>query len=336
MALSQVIGLIILGPLAVKLIGINKALVLVMAMYATAAVLVSRLPKDIPGKIHGDARGAWERAKSELKEGARFVVGRDTVLASMINLTLIASLVMIMAMLAPGIASRVFHLSPEDAIVVFAPAGIGMLVSAVILGRWGDRMHKQRVARWGLVALGFGFAMFGLLAWRFETTNQRLALDPTSMMHMAPAGAALILTSVLLSFILGLSASGVNIVSQTVLQENTPDRLRGRVFSVQFMLNNLVGIPPMLAIGATADWLGIPTVLVGVSLMVLTVLIVTTRIQRRAANQPQQGGLTFGTTSQNELAGRPVASLLEDPHSAEPNIEPPALQLTSTPLTESR
>ena len=336
LALSQVIGLIILGPLAVKLIGITNALILVMVMYATAAVLVSRLPKDIPGKIHAGARSSWQRAKSELKEGAQFVVGRDTVLASMINLTLIASLVMIMAMLAPGIASRVFHLSPEDAIVVFAPAGIGMLVSAVILGRWGERMHKQRVARWGLVALGFGFAMFGLLAWRFETTNQRLALDPTSMMHMAPAGAALILTSVLLSFILGLSASGVNIVSQTVLQENTPDRLRGRVFSVQFMLNNLVGIPPMLAIGATADWLGIPAVLVGVSLMVVTVLIVTTRIQRRAAHQPSQESLAFSATSQDDMAGRPVVSLTDDAHIAETIIEPPVLQLTSSPLTKGR
>lgn len=336
LALSQVIGLIILGPLAVKLIGINKALILVMVMYATAALLVSRLPKDIPGKIHGDARSAWDRAKSELKEGAQFVVRRDTVLASMINLTLIASLVMIMAMLAPGIASRVFHLSPEDAIVVFAPAGIGMLVSAVILGRRGDRVHKQRVVRWGLVALSFGFAAFGLLSWRFEATNQRLALDPRSMMHMAPAGAALILASVLMSLVLGLAASGVNIVSQTTLQENTPDRLRGRVFSVQFMLNNLVGIPPMLAIGATADLLGIPVVLVGVSLMVLAVLIATTHIQRRSAKQPVQESLGLGATSQNGMAGRPAASLPGDPPNVEAIIEPSVLQLTSTPLTKSR
>ena len=89
-----------------------------------------------------------------------------------------------------------------------------------------------------------------------------------------------------MSLVLGLAASGVNIVSQTTLQENTPDRLHGRVFSVQFMLNNLVGIPPMLAIGATADGLGIPVVLIGVSLMVLAVLMVTTHIQRRAAKQP--------------------------------------------------
>ena len=155
-------------------------------------------------------------------------------------------------------------------------------------------------------------------------------------MHMAPAGAALILTSVLMSLVLGLAASGVNIVSQTTLQENTPDRLRGRVFSVQFMLNNLVGIPPMLAIGATADWLGIPVVLVGVSLMVLAVLMVTTHIQRRAAKQPMQESPGFGATNQDDVAGRPAVSLPGDPRNADGIIEPSALQLTSTPLTESR
>ena len=106
------------------------------------------------------------------------------------------------------------------------------------------------------------------------------------MMHMAPAGAALILTSVLMSLVLGLAASGVNIVSQTTLQENTPDRLRGRVFSVQFMLNNLVGIPPMLAIGATADWLGYSSAAGRGQLMVLAVLIVTTPFNDAATTSP--------------------------------------------------
>lgn len=330
LALSQVVGLIILGPLAVKLIGIENALILVMAMYAVAAVLVSRLPKDIPDRVHGDAHSSWARAKSELKEGARFVVGRSTVFAAMINLTLIASLVMILAMLAPGIASRVLHLAPEDAIVVFAPAGVGMLISALLLGRWGERIHKQRLARWGLAALSLGFALFGLLAWEFQATNQKLALDPSSVLHMAPAGAALILASVLLSLILGLAASGVNITSQTTLQENTPDGLRGRVFSVQFMLNNLVGIPPMLAIGALADWLGIPVVLLGVSLMVLAVLGVTMRIQKRPFDHVSQGPLA-------PVVPSPVPEALQidgDPP-AEASIEPPMLARAPKPSPES-
>jgi hypothetical protein len=336
LALAQVVGLIILGPLAVKLIGIENALILVMAMYGAAALLLSRLPKDVPKKVHGDAHGSWERAKSELKEGARFVVGRSTVLAAMTNLTLIASLVMILAMLAPGIASRVLHLAPEDAIVVFAPAGIGMLAAALILGRWGERIQKQRLARRGLATLSLGFALFGLLAWRFETTNQRLALDPSSMMHMAPAGAALILASVMLSLILGLAASGVNITSQTILQENTPEQLRGRVFSVQFMLNNLVGIPPMLAIGATADLLGIPAVLVGVSLMVLAVLLVTMRIQSRAGARPVRETALPAADAPGLGDGASPDSPYDPVNAAETTSDSLTIRLAATPLTESR
>lgn len=292
LALSQVIGLIILGPLAVKLIGIDAAFVVVAGMYALAALLMKELPRDEPGTARISAQGGWQRAKRDVRDGAAFVVGDRGVLASMMHLTLIASLVMVLAMLAPGIAARVFHLAPEDAIVVFAPAGIGMLLAAVLLGRWGSHMHKQHLVRIGLAAMMFGFAFFGVLAWRFQVTNQRLVLD-ASMIYLPVASAALILASITLSFFLGLAMSAVNIVSQTLLQENTPEELRGRVFSVQFMLNNLVGIPPMLAIGALADLVGIPQVLVGVSVMILLVLGLTLRMQ----GQMLRSGLRSGAGS---------------------------------------
>ena len=132
-----------------------------------------------------------------------------------------------------------------------------------------------------------GFAGFGWVAWRFQVTNLRLALD-SSMMFLPPAGAALILATIFLSFYLGLAMSGVNIVSQTTLQESTTERLRGRVFSLQFMLNNLVGIPPMLAIGGLADLIGIPQMLVGISFVVLGVLAVTTYIENRSLRRMRQ------------------------------------------------
>ena len=281
LALSQVIGLIILGPLAVKLIGVNRAFTMIAGMYLLAALLVSRLPRDEPAHTPQAARSGWERAWAELREGAEFVVKRPRILVSMTHLTLIASLVMVLAMLAPGIASRVLHLAPEDAIVVFAPAGLGMLVAATLLGRWGYRLPKERLAQLGLAAMVVGFAGFGWVAWRFQVTNLKLALD-SSMMSLPPAGAALILATVFLSLYLGMAMSGVNIVSQTTLQEYTTERLRGRVFAVQFMLNNLVGIPPMLAIGALADLIGIPQMLLGISGVVLLVLIATTAIQNRS------------------------------------------------------
>lgn len=282
LALSQVVGLIILGPLAVKLIGTEAAFALVGVMYLLATLLVSRLPKDTPARVSQAARGAWNHAWAELKEGAEFVWKRPSVMLTMTHLTLIASLVMVMAMLAPGIANRVLRLAPEDAMVVFAPAGLGMLLAAIILGRMGNRTPRQRTVRIGLAAMGLGFAAFGWFSWRMIATGQQFVLD-SSVVSLPPASAALILSIVLVSLLLGMSMSSVNIVSQTTLQDSTPERLRGRVFAVQFMLNNLVGIPPMLAIAGLADLIGIQQVLLGVSLAVFGVLVVTVYAQRRIA-----------------------------------------------------
>ena len=280
LALSQVIGLIIIGPLAVKLIGIEATFIVIACLYALAALLVTQLPRDEPRRNRSGAQGNWQQVKSELKDGASFVVMHRPVLVSMMHLTLIASLVMTMAMLAPGMSARVYQLAPEDAIIVFAPAGFGMLLAAVILGRRGGRIRRQRVVRGGIAATAVGFALLGVLAWRFQATNQRFILDAT-MIDLPAASAALILSSVTLSFLLGLAMAVVNIVSQTLMQENTPEQLRGRVFSVQFMLNNLVGIPPMLAIAALADLIGIPQTLVGISGIVLIVLVITFRLQAK-------------------------------------------------------
>lgn len=280
LALSQVVGLIILGPLTVKLIGVHAAFILFASMYLLASLLVSRLPRDEPVRSHETAKSGWQRVWSELREGAHFVVSRPDVLVPMMHLTLNASLVMIMAMLAPGISSRVLNLAPEDAIVVFAPAGVGMLLAAIMLGRWGGRVARDRLARLGLVAMASGFVGLGWLAWRFQLSHLHLALD-SSVMDLPPAGAALIIATVMLSLYLGFSMSGVNILSQSALQERSPDRLRGRVFAVQFMLNNLVGIPPMLAIGGLADLVGIPPILVGVGFVILGVYAATVAIERR-------------------------------------------------------
>lgn len=308
LALSQVVGLIIVGPLAVKLIGVDAALVVIAVLYAVAALLVSQLPRDVPSHDRSGAQGGWQRVKRDLREGASFVVTHRPVLTSMMHLTLIASLVMTMAMLAPGIASRVFQLSPEDAIIVVAPAGLGMLLTAMTLGRWGARVRKQRLVLIGLGAAALGYALLGVLAWRFQATNQAFVLDAT-VIDLPPASAALILSSVALTLILGVAMSAVNIVSQTLMQENTPDPLRGRVFSVQFMLNNLVGIPPMLAAAALADAIGIPQTLVGVSGAILIVLAITWRWQRR----PQPAGASRSIwRAPGEAAADPAADAKGD------------------------
>jgi hypothetical protein len=62
--------------------------------------------------------------------------------------------------------------------------------------------------------------------------------------------------------------------------------LRGRVFSVQFMLNNLMGIPPMLALGGMADAVGIPPVLITTGLITIGMAAISLLIRRRVIRVP--------------------------------------------------
>lgn len=310
LAMAQIVGLIIIGPVAVKLIGLRSAFVLMSAMYLLAALSVRRIPRDQPSLRGQQARTGWQQAWADFREGWQFVVGRPPVTIAMSHLTLIASLVMMMAMLAPGIASRVLHLAPEDAIVVFAPAGLGMLITAFALGRWGNRVPKERMARLGLAGIAVGFVVLGWIAWRFQVTNTTLALDLATVTKPS-ADAGLILATVGLSLYLGLTLSGVNIVSQTILHERTTDDVRGRVFAVQFMLNNLVGIPPMLATGGIADLIGIPPVLVGIGIAVAAVLgatvVVEQRYRRQSAVATSAAPGTLTSTGERESAAEPAA-----------------------------
>ncbi len=269
MALSQVMGLLVLGPLAVTLLQVEGGFVLIALLYLGAALAVSTLPRDgRPVRPTEAAVSGWRRLWRDFGEGWQFISGRRKIQSAMVQLVTIATLVMVMAMLAPGYAARVLGMRPENAIIVFAPAGLGMLLSTGIVGRWGHVLRRIGFGRIGLILVGLAFAGMGWLSLDY----QRL-LQP--ILEVYPR-AALSLTSMtmVLGLVLGLCLSAVNILAQTTLQLESPANIRGRVFSVQFMLNNLIGIPPMLALGSIADAVGIPHVLevVGISAVMVALL----------------------------------------------------------------
>jgi hypothetical protein len=265
MAVSQVLGLLILGPLAVSLVGAEGGFVVIAAMYLAAALLVSIIPRDRQLVCPVVGVSGWRRMWLEAKEGWQFVSAHRLLQVAMAHLVTITTLIMVMAMLAPGYAARVLGIGPQSAVIVFAPAGVGMFLATGLVGRWGYWLRKVGFGQIGLALVGLIFGALGLLSLDY----QRL-LQP--ILHVYPqATFSLTSATMALAFLLGLCMSGVNILAQTTVQQESPAHIRGRVFSVQFMLNNLVGIPPMLALGGVADAIGIPRVLeiVGVAALVI-------------------------------------------------------------------
>jgi len=281
---SQILGLVVLAPLGVKTLGIAGSLWVAAVMYLGATILVSLLPRDQPKRENhiiglSTLRGAWD----EIREGWHFAISHRAILIALLQLALVSTLTMIMAELAPGFATRVLGMQPEDATYIFWPAGVGILAASILIGRYGNRVPREILATAGM--LGMGLALAGL-AW---TASGRRPFDqPLFVGHPE----SILTTAVMVMFfalVVGMSMAMINIPAQTIVQERSSDAVRGRVLAVQFALSNALGIPPLLFVGNLADTFGIPrvTFMIGGLIVLLAVLniVVVRSISRLPARR---------------------------------------------------
>ncbi len=250
-ALAQLTGLIIIAPAAVKLLGLSGAFTLMGLFYLLAFGLVFHLPKDRPHKRR--SRGSSiNRVWHEVKEGWVFVVRHRPVYLAVLQLTLVASLLMILAMIAPGFSARVLGLAPEDAVYIFAPAGAGMVLAILFLGRLGSHVPVRWMQSGMLILTTLSFGALALISFDFARIPQVQVASHVSVTMLLVA---------LTMIPLGFSLYVINTLAQTELQRRTPPSLRGRVFTVQFMMASLVGLAPMFIAATLADLIGIPAML---------------------------------------------------------------------------
>ncbi len=279
-AAAQILGLMVLGPLSISFLRIEGGFILVAVLYLIAAIAVSTLPRDKPAARATAAVSPWVQLWGDIRESLHFVSGQRRIQAALLQLAVIATMIMIMAMLAPGYAARVLGMSAEDAVIVFAPAGAGMLLAIGLTGRWGHLLRRVGFGYLGLILTGLAFAGMGWMALGYDRLMRPiLQLYPN-------AGLSLTSATMALAFILGLCLAGVNILAQTLLQQQSPPFIRGRVLSMQFTLSNLIGIPPMLALGILADAIGIPRAMEIVGLIAIAMAILSMLVQRMPARAP--------------------------------------------------
>ncbi|HEY80701.1 MAG TPA: MFS transporter [Anaerolineae bacterium] len=252
-ALAQLFGLIIIAPAAVKLLGLMGSFALMGAFYLIAFLLVLKLPRS-RGHRRGGKVMSMRKMWREVREGWVFVVTHRPIYLAVIQLTLVASLLMILAMIAPGFSARVLGLAPEDAVYIFAPAGAGMLLAILFLGKAGDLIPVRWMQTAMLILTTLSFGTLALIS--FDYAPSRIP-DVQVSAHVSTTMLLVGLTMLPLGFSLYI----INTLAQTELQRRTPPALRGRVFTVQFMMASLVGLAPLLIAATLADLIGIPAML---------------------------------------------------------------------------
>ncbi len=260
---TQVLGLLVIFPFVIKIgdawlgrgHGIEFSFALVAGMYALAAWLLSKLP-DEPilahvSEVQQVATSQVSRAWEELRKGVAFIRRTPTLWVAIINLSMTATIAYILAMVAPIFAKSILRVSEADAIYIFAPAGAGMLLGTFLIPRLGKKIQRERLSNAGLLLQGIVLLVMSLVA------------------HFWEGSTGMTFATMAMALGLGLGFALIGIPAQTMLQERTPHAVRGRVFSAQFFMANLLSIPPMLFAGTLADRIGIPPVMLIVAIGLL-------------------------------------------------------------------
>jgi len=177
---------------------------------------------------------------TDIKDGLNYLRTQYASLAAMLQLICTFSVIAALTVLAVCLAEVMPEIKSEQFGFLLADASVGMAIGAGVVAKVGHRCSRQVLALIGSLGMAVGL---GLLA--FFTDKFWLGLG------------AIALT--------GVFAGLCVIPMQTVIQEETAEEMRGKVFGLQ---NNAVNIAlslPLAVAGIAESYFGLPAVIFALS-----------------------------------------------------------------------
>jgi MFS family permease len=269
------VGFAFLGPLLVTIAGPSFVLGVVTVFYAGATLATLGLPSAPPVAIEpGIASRAIHEPARQLREGLAAIGGNREVSRPLMHLAAAASLVGVIGVLGPNLASSL-GLDPKDLIVVVLPLGLGVVGGVFGLRRFGGGVSRRRAGEVGLI-------VFGSLA---------IALAAIGPIGRA-TGLPVIPLVVILAFCAGAAYAATTVSAQTALFENMPAAVRGRVFGVLASIVSAASLLPILVAGPLADAISGPLVIAIAAVAIIVVAIVSATLfgPRQASGEAAPAG----------------------------------------------
>ena len=274
------IGFALLGPIVLTLVGAPALILIVGACYLIAAGFCWTLPPAPPVVVDPDPLHEAEEAMGstfgQLREGIDFIRSNPRISWSLVYLGVAASLVGVLGVLGPAFARDSLELETKDFVVVVLPLAFGIVMGILVLNNFGHLMPRRRIIEYGLMALGIG--IFLIAAVGPISRFLRRAETATGLVSLADFTSVLAIV-VFIALLAGIAYAFVAIPSQTQLQEDLPEDVRGRVFGVLNMLVSTASFLPIIIVGGVAQIVGTTVVLyvVGIAITVSGVASYVTR-----------------------------------------------------------
>ena len=200
----------------------------------------------------------------------------------------------VLGILGPQYVREVLDVDPANALYVFAPAPLGLLlalgVTPMLIGRVGERP----VAVTGFALVAVVMTALGLVAPLSEALSWLFFFD-------IPGVGPRVETAALLSIFLGFGVTLAAVATQTYVSRTVPLRIQGRAFALLGVLKDGLAIFPLLALGAVASRIGVDAVITVAPVFLLVIAVGLDRLVSRwrtpvegAAEEPRPDAPPYG------------------------------------------
>ncbi len=181
---------------------------------------------------------------SDLKAGLRYLRKNRLIWNAMLQITILYSVFAALTVLTIDLAAEIGLKSTQFGFLL-AAAGVGMVFGAAILGHAGERFHHKPLPLIGFLSMAFVLGVFTFV------NNLWLGFG--------------------LCALLGMGASLIGVPMQTLIQQQTPPDMHGKVFGFQNNAVNIALSAPLAIAGPLTDAIGLRSVLIGMSALVTLV-----------------------------------------------------------------
>ncbi len=246
------VGSMVAGPI-LRWFGPHGVFVVISVLFALAAASVWRVPKEKGQKSLFDPSIGKEFSHMvqggmlAVREGIAYVASSKAIRDALFLLAGTQVVIVLLGTLGPGFADRVLKIDVHDAsLLIVGPVVAGIVIGALWVGTKGYRFPPETLIRTGIAASGI-LLMFIALTVRLERVAgfdwffQSRVIIPTEF---------------LLFFLLGVACSMLDAPANSILQRQSVDVMRSRVYGILTAAVGGVGILPVVVSGILADVIG--------------------------------------------------------------------------------
>lgn len=271
---SLLVAYALSGPFLI-FFGEKNAFFLLAILFLVGALFSSLIKRSGAVKQQSKATSDVTIGK-EIKAAMGLIFKIRNIYHSFLLLALSQILVLVIAVIGPGFAKHILHIPVDTFPLLFVtPAALGMGVGAFILINYFHNTSKDKITTIGLFASAI--ALFVLpygstvaSSSTIHTFNGYLpSLLKITSIHMMIA----------LAFIAGFANALIFVPSNTLIQEETSDEMRGKIYGSLNAMISLLSLVPIIMAGTLADIFGVGTVLTALAISIAFIGILRLVIQ---------------------------------------------------------